>query len=93
MTTLNGQKPILGHKASAEELTALFANPDRHPNALGYELKRASNETLAALAFGEATDPDLARAAYDETERRDRAIASLLGSNPTLRAAMAARLG
>lgn len=93
MTKLNGQKPITGHKATAEELIALFALPDPPPNALSYELHRTSMPTLTALAYarygdlGNAVPDALASAAYDEIERRERAVSNLLAACPGLRPA------
>ena len=47
---LNGQKPIAGYRATAEDIVALYNTPDRHPNALGYELARTTEAVLLALA-------------------------------------------
>lgn len=70
---------------SAPQLIALFADADRHPNALSYELNRCKADVLVALADG--ADPALAGHALDELERRQNAVARLLGDNPALAAA------
>ena len=84
-TKLNGKAPIHGHNATPADLITLFDNPDRHPNALRYELNRAPMETIRSLAYGEfaptpiANVPDeLASMAYDEIERRDVALSRLM---------------
>lgn len=70
------------HKLSAAEFLALFAVEDRHPNALGYELKRTTVPVLQTLAY-EGVAPDaLAEAAYDELTRRAlaaRALSAAIG--------------
>lgn len=38
---------------TADQLIALFANEDRHPNALGYEMKRCKMAVIIRLAYGE----------------------------------------
>ncbi len=71
---------------SEAQLIALHANPDRHPNALGYELKRCAMSVLVNLAYDQyAPEPcgapdGLAELAYDEMERRQAAAYRLRGA-------------
>jgi hypothetical protein len=83
---------------TAAELIALHADDNRHPKALDHELRVAHIDTLVSLAYGQyAPEPldgvpgDLASMAYDETERRQRAINRLMADNPALAAALRAR--
>ncbi len=81
----------------ADQIVALAAVEDRHPNAIGFELRRASLETVLQLAYGEhAIVPFLgdvpawlASSAYDEIERRQGALRRLLADVPALRLAVA----
>lgn len=80
----------------AGQIVALAAVENRHPNAIGYKLRRASLDTILQLAYGEhATVPFLAdvpawlgSAAYDEMERRQSALSRLLADVPALRLAV-----
>lgn len=89
---MNGQTPAR-NALFADEIVALAAIEDRHPNAIGFELRRASMDTILQLAFDEyATAPFLAEmpawlqsAAYDEMERRQVALSRLLADVPALR--------
>lgn len=72
---------------TAEQIIELFANPERHPNALGYEMRRCRPTVIIRLAYGKfATDPlegvpeDLGSLAYAEMGRRDNAHAVLRAS-------------
>lgn len=79
----------------ADQIVALAAVEDRHPNAIGYELRRASMDTLLQLIWGKddavpflADVPAwLGSAAYDEMERRQSALSRLLADVPALRRA------
>jgi hypothetical protein len=81
----------------APDIVALAAITDRHPNALGFELRRAALDTLLQLAYGEHAERPflgdvpawLASRAYDEIERRQGAVSRLLADVPALRLAMA----
>lgn len=87
-----GHEP-LNRPMTPFKLTTLFAMVDRHPNALGYELRHASLNTLEALVYQEHAEPAfladvpdaLASAAYDEIERRVNALARLRRDCPGLR--------
>lgn len=82
------KKDVPNGNMTAEQLTALFADDDRHPNALSYELHRCKMDVLVTLAYGEhAPQPlnseipePLACLAYDEVERRQTARANLLAA-------------
>lgn len=72
---------------TASELVALFAVKNRHPNALGFELRRAAFSTICEVIYGEFADPTpfledvpavLGNLAYDEMERRQGALSRLM---------------
>lgn len=92
---MDGQAPTR-NALFADQIVALAAVENRHPNAIGFELRRASFDTIVQLAYGEhATVPFLGdapawlgSAAYDEMERRQRALSRLLADVPALRLAV-----
>lgn len=90
---MNGQTPTRA-ALFADQIVALAAIEDRHPNAIGFELRRATLATICQLIYGEHAGvvflgevPDwLGHAAYDELERRQGALSRLLADVPALRA-------
>lgn len=91
----NAHQTPADNKMSAQELIALFADEDRHANALVYEMKRCRRETVASLAFrygaGARCSDELSSIAREELARRAESEKRLMADNPALAALMGLR--